>query len=395
MDIYVLDGNLQKIGIVQGFKSLIWVERYSDIGDCELYLPASTEALNLLRIGRYLFRSDIQHICIIKKITVSTNAEEGNFLIVEGQDAKSLLYQRIIWNTTTINGNVALALRNMVRTAAADRATADRMLTKANGERLLYTNGALELTETAHEQISYRNLGEVVREKCNQYGWGLWIDYSATHDGCIGFDLFKGTDKSSQVIFSRQLENLNSSQHIIDDTNNGNVALVGGEGEGASRKKTIVGGFTGTARYEIFVDARSISQSITYSELISTYSGGTISASGGKYYYSVNGTVIAEVPSASPSSSDTAVLSDAIYDTYLTSKGGEALAGYGEKISFEGTIVPNSQFVYRTDYELGDIVSIKTEYGVTAKARLIETVEVWDENGYSLEPKFEYLSVES
>lgn len=393
MDIYVLDGNMQKIGIIQGFKSLIWAERYREVGDCELYIPASSEALELIKIGRYLFRSDVKHVCIIKKITVTTDAEQGNFLIVEGQDPKCLLDQRIIWNTTTINGNVAVALRNMVRTAGADRATADRMFKKTNGNRLLYTNGATELTETSHEQISYKNLGEVVREKCAQYDWGYRLNFASEYDGCLSFWLYKGEDKTGSVIFSRYLDNLNSTKYTTDDTLLGNVALVAGEGEGSARAKATVGTAIGVNRHEIFVDADSTSRSITYEELTASYPSGTISSSGGKYYYSVGGQIIAEVPSASPAASDTVTLTSSIYEGYLTARGNEALAEYGETTSFEGSVVPNSQFVYREDYTLGDIVSIRTEYGVQASARVVETVEVWDENGYSLEPKFEYVEV--
>ncbi len=393
MEVYILDGNLKKIGLIQGFKSFIWAERYRDVGDCELYIPASVEALDLVRVGNYIFRSDIEHLCIIKKITVTTSAENGNYLIVQGQDAKSFLEQRIIWGTTTINGNVAAALRKMVRVAAADQATAQRMLVKANGDRLLYTIGNTDLTETAHEQISYSNLGEVIRDRCRLYGWGYRVQYTRDSDGSIDFQLYKGADKSGQIIFSKALENLNSSKYIVDDLSLGNVALVAGEGEGSKRARTTVGAGSSTERYEVFVDAKDLSKNIPYEELTAAYTGGTISQSGGKYYYSVSGTVIAEVPSASPAASDTAVLTDAIYETYLTAKGEDALAEYGEKTSFEGAIVPRSQFELRKDYDLGDIVSIRTEYGVSATARVIETVEVWDENGYSLEPRFEYIEV--
>lgn len=393
MDIYILDGNLQKLGIIQGFKSLIWAERYREVGDCELFIPASKDALELMQIGRYLFRSDVKHVCIIKKITVTTDAEQGNFLIVEGQDPKCLLDQRIVWNTTTINGNVAVALRNMVRTAGADRATADRMFKKTNGIRLLYTNGATELTETSHEQISYKNLGEVIREKCAQYDWGYRLNYATEYDGCLSFWLYKGEDKTGSVIFSRYLDNLNSTKYTTDDTLLGNVALVAGEGEGSARAKATVGTAIGVDRHEIFVDADSTSRSITYEELTASYPSGTISSSGGKYYYSVGGQIIAEVPSASPAASDTVTLTSSIYEGYLTARGNDALAEYGETTSFEGSVVPNSQFVYREDYTLGDIVSIRTEYGVQASARVVEVVEVWDEKGYSLEPKFEYVTV--
>ena len=54
-------------------------------------------------------------------------------------------------------------------------------------------------------------------------------------------------------------------------------------------------------------------------------------------------------------------------------------------------VIPNVNFIYKTDYNLGDIVTIRNEYGFSVPARIVEVVEAFDENGYSIEPKFEYL----
>ena len=40
---------------------------------------------------------------------------------------------------------------------------------------------------------------------------------------------------------------------------------------------------------------------------------------------------------------------------------------------------------------MGDLVTVENEYGISVKARITEVVEVYDDNGYSIEPKFEYL----
>ena len=50
MDVYIYDEGLNRIAIVDNYRSLIWANRYWDTGDCELYLPASVENFNLLKI---------------------------------------------------------------------------------------------------------------------------------------------------------------------------------------------------------------------------------------------------------------------------------------------------------------------------------------------------------
>ena len=68
------------------------------------------------------------------------------------------------------------------------------------------------------------------------------------------------------------------------------------------------------------------------------------------------------------------------------------MAEFGAVTSFEGTIEPNTTFVYGQDYFLGDLVTIQNSFGITVQARITEIIEVDDDNGSSVEPKFEYIS---
>ena len=47
--INVLDKNLVRIGIIPHYTSLIWASRYVQNGDCELYLPATMEYIDMLQ----------------------------------------------------------------------------------------------------------------------------------------------------------------------------------------------------------------------------------------------------------------------------------------------------------------------------------------------------------
>ena len=73
-------------------------------------------------------------------------------------------------------------------------------------------------------------------------------------------------------------------------------------------------------------------------------------------------------------------------------EGKEKLAEHSVTTSFEGEVDSNS-YKYKTDYDLGDIVTVKNEYGITVNARITEVIETWDNEGYTCEPKFEYLEV--
>jgi len=433
-DIYVLNKNLEPIGIIDTYKSCIWANRYNEVGDCELYVEATTEKMDLLVKGNYLIRYDDEMVCQIKKIELDTDSENGNYLIVTAYDVKCFLDQRVIWGTSSVDGNVEDYLRDIVNRTLGNPTLSARQLKKANGQRLFYLGDKANFTEVTTEQNSYNNVGELVREKCKKYNWGYKVVLS---EEALYFKLHKGTNRSNYVIFSDEFENLEATKYIEDDTNLGNVALVAGEGEGSERSRNVSGYAEGVNRYEIYVDAKDVSRTITWEELTNmypttdqgghgyiyitspqqavtykmdiidiqivdnnqltelkiAYPNGKVISKDGNTYYQIYDVIIADLESSSPASGDSVILRDVVYSVYLLNRGYEKLAEYGRVTSFEGTVEPDITFKYKEDYFLGDEVTVENEYGISVTARIVEVVEVNDDNGYSVEPKFEYLEV--
>ena len=433
-DIYVLNKNLEAIGIIDTYKSCIWANRYNEVGDCELYIEATVEKMDLLVKGNYLMRLDDEMICQIKKIELDTDSENGNYLIVNAYDVKTFLDQRVIWGLSSVDGNVEDYLRDIVNRTLGNPTLSARQLKKANGQRLFYLGDKTNFTEVTTEQNSYNNVGELVREKCQKYSWGYKIVLS---DKALYFKLYKGTDRSNSVIFSDDFENLEATKYIEDDTNLGNVALVAGEGEGSERSRNVSGYAEGVDRYEIYVDAKDVSRTITWEELTNmypttdqgghgyiyitspqqaitykmdiidiqivdnnqltelkiAYPNGKVISKEGNTYYQIYDVIIADLTSSNPSSSDSVILRDVVYAVYLLNRGYEKLAEYGRVTSFEGSVEPDITFKYKKDYFLGDEVTVENEFGISVTARIVEVVEVNDDNGYRVEPKFEYLEV--
>ena len=69
--------------------------------------------------------------------------------------------------------------------------------------------------------------------------------------------------------------------------------------------------------------------------------------------------------------------------------GFEKMAECVQITSFSGKIITGVNYIYKKDYNLGDIVRILNEYGMSVNARITEIIESRDENGYSMEPTFE------
>ena len=433
MVFYILDKELNTAGIIDSYKEIIWANRYIEIGDCQLQIPATVENLQVLQIGFYIMRTDDEMVCKIVKIEVDTSIEEGNYLIVTGRDVKSMLDQRIVWGIKSYNTTYETMIRRMITNSCISPTNSNRRFTNSTRD-ILSLGTAAGFSDTVKEQISYKNIGEKIREICTLKKWGYKIILNSVNDSFL-FYLYRGTDKSSTVSFSPSFDNLKDSQFAVDCTNMGNVTLIGGQGEGTNRILTDVGTAESTDRFEFFTDAKDIPDTITWGELKAAYplSGGTISNVGKNYFYRRNtitfpifsqtqlnslkleypeGTVIydsqgnitgyqvanaiiADLPKSSPLNSDSVTLREGLYTLYLLARGVERIAEHGEKTEFNGTVITGYMFEYRTDYSLGDVILVSDEYGNSKKVRIVEALENDSANGYTLEIKFEDVEQEA
>lgn len=430
IDVYVLDKNLTQIGIIDKYLSLLWVSRYKSEGDCELYVEATNENLSLLKKGNYLSRLDDDMVCRIEKIELDTDTDKGNYLIVTGYDVKKILSQRVIWGQSNVDGNVEDYIRDIIYKSLVNPNLSARAITNASGRQNFFLGDKAGFTEVITQQASYSKISEKVQEFCLKYDWGYKVIVDI---GNFYFVLYKGTDRTETVIFADEFENLISTKYIEDSSNLANVALVAGEGEGSARSRNVSGYAEGLNRNEIYVDARDLSRTITWEQLTQMYpttdqggygyiyvtsqhaitykmdliniaivdsnqltelqinypNGQVVTINDIKYYQAYD-VIIADLETDSPTSNDKAVLRDIIYEVYLLNRGYEKLSEFGSNVSFEGIVEPNTTFKFKEDYFLGDKVTVRNEYGIEAGARIVEVMEICDDNGYSVEPKFEY-----
>lgn len=346
MDINVLDKNFELLGIVDTYTSLMWCKRYNEVGALDLQIEATNETLALFKEGNYITRNDDETVYRIEAIELDTNEEKDNHLIIGAYDIKKILNQRIVYATENYNTTVENIIRGLIQNNFINPSDLSRAI---NNFALKDVKGFSDKTRT---QITYDNVGEKITELCKAYNYGYKV---TLENGIIYFDLYQGVNRSINqtdnpfVIFSPEYDNLVSSKYNLDISEVKNVALVGGEGEGSARKKVEVGSAAGIDRFEIFVDASSVSSEE-----------GTIPASE--------------------------------YLEMLSENGKEQLANTSVLSSFEG-VVDTTQYAYKKDFDLGDIVSLENEYGIKVDARIVEIIETWDDTGYTIEPKFEYMEV--
>lgn len=358
VNVYVLNQDLAIEGVIDSYVSLIWRPSYAEIGDFELYMGASDKAISLLQQNRYLVRdTDIttdsngvityKKVMIIKNITLSTDVENGDYFTVTGRELKFLLHQRIVWGQYNLNSTVEYALRRLIGSNAVEAVEPTRVI-----PNMQFTE-AKGFTERLDKQVSNTPLDEAVSEICNTYGYG-WDIYITNNK--ITVDIYKGVDRSygqstnPYVVFSDTFDNLYNTEYVCETENYSNMALVGGEGEGLSR---IYGYYNndvgGLERYEMYVDARDLSQNLE-------------------------------------SETDRIELED--YLILLDERAKENIATMTVTEGFTGEVLSDISFKYGEDFNLGDVVTVINKYGIQRNVRVVSAIESEGEDGSKLIPQF-------
>ena len=348
MDIYVLNQDNERLDIIDTYQSAIWHLKYYDAGEFELYIAADDYMIQLLRKGNRLVRDvdisadgSLHHVMLVQKVNLSTDEEDGDYLIVTGYDLKSIIGQRIIWNQTVLSGTVENGIKKLLNENVISPSDSDRKISNFKLDFKDVCNDVLQ------QQLTGDNLLTAVTTILTEYntGWDIYID----SQGYYTMTLYKGKDRSIEqddiphVVFSAKNENIIDDTYSIDYTKYTNVVLVAGEGEGTARRRAVSGKAEGLDRYETYKDARDVSSN--------------------------NGDV-----------------SDSEYQNMLQAAGAKLIAESGFVEKYEGSIETGSIYEYVSDYWLGDVVTVINKYGISANPRITEVIESVSDDGVTIVP---------
>lgn len=376
------------IGIIDTAQSVIWHEKYKGVGDFEIYAKATPEHLNLLEENNYITRLDKDEIGIIENIAISYSVQNGRMITATGRFAKSILDRRHIYNPRPRKNQSSVVIPgyNNDPTIIGRQSTDTQKVEKA--VRYLVNNNAINCTFNTDRNFSMLELGalsnlpEIITDENGNaaeiqvsydnlltYTDELLTEYNLSSKVIINKDtlklqyvVYKGTDRSTSntegnepIIFSQEFDNLIESEYTLSTTQEKNVALIGGEGEGVERFYALIGGTADLTRRETFIDASSINKKYKDDQEV-------------EHEYT-----------------------DTQYDNLLKSSGKNTLAPLKQIESFNGKLdVSNGQFQLNVNFALGDVVTIQdNEIGKYINARIIETTEVQDEDGYTVEIEYE------
>lgn len=336
MEIRIYDPNMDFKGIIENQSSLIWTRRYNESGEFELHAPVTADNVNLLRLGNLVWKRDAVDAGVIESIYIEETTLK-NEITAKGRFLTSYMDRRLIRPTFNFSGKVEIAMRTI--------------LTNAVEIPRVQLGELMEFDETVEFQATYKNLltYESKLAKSANFGYRFRPDFN---NKVIYFEIYKGLDRSihqsdrNRVIFSEDYSNISEADYEENEQVYSNICYVGGQGEGANRTYVTVGDDTlvGLARREMYKN------------------GSDISSDG---------------------------LTTAQYLDKLRQRGYEALEDNAFYNYFECKTVPEGNFKYCTNYDIGDIITVsKINWGISQDLRLSEINEIYEYGNQVIEPTF-------
>lgn len=230
MNLYTIDPVwFNKETLIEEYESLVWTERFIEAGDMRLILPATPENIKLLADGTYVGLSESREIMVVE----SQSIEDGAITIT-GKTFETLFEERVPYWTRDIEPGSQ---------------TPDQIMNNAVYEMNLDNIPGLNLEIAADGGYANRHYQYGVDERltrgtpgytlilglAKKYNLGIacyWtaVEYSVVGGNFTGHVLnyrtYLGVDRSNDIIFAPQFENLAGAKELHSNSEYKNYAMV-------------------------------------------------------------------------------------------------------------------------------------------------------------------------
>lgn len=408
MDLIKLDGTtfLPALGgLIEGYSSLIWTERYLQNGEFELTTYDITETKNALPEDTLLSIRNSREVMIVESRTISWDQEGKRVLVVRGRTLETFLEQRVI---DGISGKAYRLQKQYSSVGAAEILIWNALCNPNSGphsdvvsdgsyhdpnDRIFNTRVSESTTpgqpaKTWHVETGYvypkvleilasDDLGiRTIRPRGNPAvddpqhrtiisvatdGTGIITRTDTTNVKKLLFDIYDGVDRTTgqtarePVVLSYDDDDLINPEYLWTKANKKNIGYV---------TSNIVGGYfyfdqgaedkVGLARRVLWID-------------ISDKAGDDPDS--GSVIIGLHGEPIQTGPD--------------FIDTYtLAEQRSQSMVKRRRNtFYFNGEANPDSKYAYKTDFYLGDKITLMAGYDTTETAIVSEYIRTEDENG--------------
>lgn len=378
MEVYVLDSLLRRTEVVDRFESMIWTERFREIGDFELHIQSTAANRRRFTAGTRLAITESKRVMVVETVENATDDENRRMLKVTGRSLEMILEDRAAIATYAgYNPMVEWAItdtpENVARTMFRDICV--------NG--LLHPNDVIPFIMLEQNSYPADNIPEhavaitwtqkpadlysAIKDVCDIYDLGFRL-YRNGDTSQLFFNIYTGSDRTTQqnalppVIFSPELNNLLNTTELTTTAKTKNVAYV-----------------MATRQEDVEVDpanpaAGTQKQDVVYREVVYPPDVDPTVQGFERRVLFVSG----EIPQ---SAMDNIPATPEEISVALQRQGQDELAKNRAFTAFDGEISQRAQYQYEVDYFLGDLVSMQNSDGYVNDMRVTEQIFVSDNEG--------------
>lgn len=383
MDVVRLDDSYLPDGIVEGYRSMIWNERFFTNGEFEMFTSKIEATRNILPEGSFISHLETKEVMRVETHNIKVNSEGVPELSLKGRTVEMKEEDRVAtgavyrepWLTSknyTPSQILAYYLWTyLVESSGQDPSRPGGTHDAADAIDNLVVTNSVTLTEVASQwsleegevyskikdilalgKLGIRGIrppgssGDVVTFDVS--GGGTRGDITETNVPDISdlrLDVYNGLDRTrfqsdrEPVIFHYDAGHINSPSYLFSIQNWKNLAIVM-----SSLGRTVVWPETGTTPPAI--PPTGLDRRVLY----------------------VDGGTQGDTPLPE-------------FTASVIQKGMVELAKHNQSILFDGAISPDSPYIYGQHYALGDDVSLIAQYGFEAEMMVAEYVRTEDVDG--------------
>lgn len=362
MELYVFNQDVELLGIVDEIEEMDWTRCYYEGGNCLIKALLTTNNINLLKKGHIICKKDdLSDPMYIEHRQISDEDDDGmELLVVEGISLTTrILSSRITLGRQIERGTADKIMENMLLAQTNNHSNSNRHIKRLKVD----TSVKSDFITTYEYNSLYKPLDEefTAISSMDECGHKIYIDIE---DKSFKFLAYKGKDISDKIVFSTSFDNLTNQEYTESDSNYKNVGIIAGQGEEEDRDLIVYQDedYADLDRLELFIDARDIEQDKR----------------------------IVQVPNEDGELEDVEepIKNGETAVKLLQERAKEKLSETSQVRSYTASITGNN-YVYRVDYELGDIVTVRNDkWGVMYSDRIIEINEQYSDEGMTVNVEF-------
>ena len=341
----IYDEDFTALGIVDVFNELVWERRYFEAGYFELHAPATANNSQLIKEGRILYKPNSEesgYITCVRRYT----SDGRELMTAYGRFLSFRFRKKVIKGDYEYTGTAEAFMTKLVN---------DVLLNSDNDDYFPRLKlGTLNNCKGRFSGVvGYGDLHDTLKKIAEESGTAFRLRFSPEERFYI-FECYEGADKSinqtvnPQMVFSEEYDNILSESELTTDLTplvNAVTARYYGElGEVVVEYNPT--GATGKQKNEVYVEGKAVTMKNSEGETVLN-----VSATRKKLLQLAKEKI-------KPVSFD-----------------------FSASVSYEGS--------YKSDYELGDIVTIyHKKWGITEHKRISAITENTTEAGFSVIPVF-------